>query len=475
MTRINDFALIIGAMKAGTTSLYRHLAAHPEIAPSRPKEPNFFGSTKWTKGRDWYEARWQDFDPARHAWALEASTHYTKHPMHPKAAARIAAFDARFKFLYIMRDPVDRIESHIAHNVAMGHVTAADHRAMLDRAIAVSSYAAQLERFRAALGTPDILLLDFDELLRDPAALLSRCTRFLGIDERFVFEPRPPANVRKAQNGSESFRLTAEERLNLRTALADDMRRLSDDWGFETAKWGFGEPSPRPPSKPARSPSPVLARAPRPPGKYWERRQGMMYYEYVRALAFPLAAKARSLIDVGSHGTSLAEDFDWIPERVALDLRTPYASEAVRGIQADFLAFEPDRRYDFALCLQVLEHVPEAGAFAQKLLAVADRVLVSVPYRWPEGVCKHHCQDPVDEAKLAAWFGRAPDYRLVVEEPFRDRRNSRRLIAYFHPPGEAFDPKHYRNRAPRGDGAEAARLAQQRLAAAVGLTGGRGR
>ena len=36
------YALIIGAMKAGTTTLFDHLAAHPAVAPSHPKEPGFF-------------------------------------------------------------------------------------------------------------------------------------------------------------------------------------------------------------------------------------------------------------------------------------------------------------------------------------------------------------------------------------------------------------------------------------------------
>ncbi|MEO0377749.1 MAG: hypothetical protein AAF329_24750 [Cyanobacteria bacterium P01_A01_bin.17] len=39
---INAFALIIGAMKCGTTSLFHYLAEHPQVSPSRNKEPFFF-------------------------------------------------------------------------------------------------------------------------------------------------------------------------------------------------------------------------------------------------------------------------------------------------------------------------------------------------------------------------------------------------------------------------------------------------
>lgn len=39
---INNFAVIIGCMKCGTTSLFYYLSQHPQIAACNPKEPNFF-------------------------------------------------------------------------------------------------------------------------------------------------------------------------------------------------------------------------------------------------------------------------------------------------------------------------------------------------------------------------------------------------------------------------------------------------
>ncbi len=41
LARLPDF-LIIGAMKSGTSSLFSHLAQHPNVAPSRKKEVHFF-------------------------------------------------------------------------------------------------------------------------------------------------------------------------------------------------------------------------------------------------------------------------------------------------------------------------------------------------------------------------------------------------------------------------------------------------
>jgi hypothetical protein len=170
---------------------------------------------------------------------------------------------------------------------------------------------------------------------------------------------------------------------------------------------------------------------------YWEQRKHMMYYKYIDVLVRTLAAGARSLIDVGSKRTPLIEAFDWIPRRDALDIVQPYCSSHVRGIKADFLTYGPAERYDFALCLQVLEHIPDAAAFARHLFEVADNVLISVPFMWPEGATAHHVHDPVSLEKLFAWTGRTPSYDVVVAEPL----GRSRLIAYFHAPHSTFSLK----------------------------------
>lgn len=476
VSRIDRFALVIGAMKAGAIGLHERLAAHPGLARCRTKEPNFFGSDeRWARGPEYYRSLWPDYDPDRHAHALEISTNYTKRPWHPDTATRIGTFarkfGAGFKLIYIVRDPVDRIEAHIAHNAARGRATAQHDARALEHALNFSRYAYQLEPFRGVFDPSEILVLDGDAFAADPSGTLSDCARFLGIDPKgFPPASSPIPSPSSARADTNRFRFTAEKRRTLQAALLDDMLLFRDRWGFDISKWGFSAgsstgtgsagiadvaaarvPKPASPSAAKTVPSPIVAPPPKAPqpSDYWKRRQKMMYYQYVLDIAGPLAAEARSLIDVGSHGTSMAEAFDWIPERVALDLREPYSSPAVTGIKADFFTFTPERRYDMALCLQVLEHVPDAKGFARKLLQIADRVLVSVPYLWPKNQVKFHCQDPVDEKKLADWFGRKPDYTIVVAEQFRDPAIARRLIAYFHVPGEKFDPKEYRDAKPR--------------------------
>lgn len=239
MPSIEAFALIIGAMKSGTTSLYDHLVAHPQIAACRIKEPSFFGTRRWERGAKYYRGLWPDYDPDMHAYAMEASSDYTKLPMRAHTALRIAAFPARFRFLYIVRDPVERIESHIAHNIATGRLTRMHYAHALEQATHVSRYAFQLDSFRAALHGQEVLVLDFDMLRRAPQALLARCVAYLGIDPDFAFPARPPSNTRKRINGSEAFRLSDAERRRLQDELRPDMMRFSDTYAFDISNWSF--------------------------------------------------------------------------------------------------------------------------------------------------------------------------------------------------------------------------------------------
>ena len=117
-------ALIVGAMKCGTTSLFEYLASHPAVCGSVPKEPNFFHREAWPADLAEYAAFWPDFDPVLHEVAIEASTGYSKWPDVPDVTTRIQEFAARhgtrFRFLYIVRDPLRMIGSGLGHGQDRG-------------------------------------------------------------------------------------------------------------------------------------------------------------------------------------------------------------------------------------------------------------------------------------------------------------------------------------------------------------------
>lgn len=175
---------IIGAAKSGTTSLHHYLDAHPGICMSEPKEPGYFAHemTYYPKDLDWYLGLFAD---AGHAPVIgESSTHYTKHPVYPGVPARIAAFAPDARFIYLMRDPVDRAISHYWHNVRQ----MAEHRPPLTalrrdvQYVAFSDYPMQLERYFEQFDRDRFCLLTFEEFIGDPARTVASILGWLGLD-----------------------------------------------------------------------------------------------------------------------------------------------------------------------------------------------------------------------------------------------------------------------------------------------------
>ncbi|MDQ3731459.1 MAG: sulfotransferase domain-containing protein, partial [Pseudomonadota bacterium] len=109
--------IVIGAMKAGTTSLYHYLSQHPEIGMSRHKELNFFKTNAdFAKGLDWYAAQF----PSGSRVLGESSPNYSKCHLFPGVAERLHSVLPRISLIYLVRHPVDRAVSHYVHQVSTG-------------------------------------------------------------------------------------------------------------------------------------------------------------------------------------------------------------------------------------------------------------------------------------------------------------------------------------------------------------------
>ena len=178
--RFPDF-VIIGAMKAATSTLYMQLAAQPGIFMASPKEPNFFSDPdQWARGPDWYRSLFA----AAPADALcgEASTHYTKLPTYPDALPRLRAAVPGARLIYIMRHPIDRLISHYRHGWLERSISgpidlAIDrHPEMID----YGRYAMQIVPWLDAFGPDRILPVFMERIIADPQEEFERLCRFLG-------------------------------------------------------------------------------------------------------------------------------------------------------------------------------------------------------------------------------------------------------------------------------------------------------
>ncbi len=175
-----DF-VIIGAMKCGTSTLHAQLAAQPQFFMSDPKEPNYFSNDDiYAKGEGWYRNLFAQAPPG--AIKGESSTHYTKLPTYPKTIERLAALIPNAKFIYVTRDPVERLISHYIHEWTQGVITCGIDEAIEKHPelVAYSRYGYQLQPFVDRFGRDRILLVDFEMMTAKPDAELKRMAAFLG-------------------------------------------------------------------------------------------------------------------------------------------------------------------------------------------------------------------------------------------------------------------------------------------------------
>jgi hypothetical protein len=182
------FFFLIGAMKAGTSSIYNHLAAHPSIYAAPRKEPRFFSNPHPTRDE---VAAYRALFAGRtdEAWAFEASTAYTKYPMLPGVADRIYKVLPDARFIYVVRDPVERICSAYLHNCAEGR----EHRSLQDALwdasreyLNVSRYHMQISEYLRIFPRERLLVLVFEEFVADVDATLDRVARFLDLEDAFA-------------------------------------------------------------------------------------------------------------------------------------------------------------------------------------------------------------------------------------------------------------------------------------------------
>jgi hypothetical protein len=270
---------VIGAAKCGTTSLHEYLDRHPEISMSREKEPDFFVPEKSRGSREWYESQFDPSAPVRG----ESSVSYTRYPDVADVPGRIHALIPDARFVYLVRDPIDRIVSHYLFRL-LDHPEIGSLENALDTPrhgtgfLTISRYWLQLEQYLAHFDDEQILVVDADELGSNRTETLTAIFRFLGVDPEFrseTFEVRhnrtrpsqrsriglamlkalygtlgPKTAHAIASNAPEAlkarFRRPIERpvvegalRERLVAELEDDVRRLRAHTGLAFAEWSL--------------------------------------------------------------------------------------------------------------------------------------------------------------------------------------------------------------------------------------------
>jgi Sulfotransferase domain len=176
--------LVIGAAKAGTTSIYHYLRAHPQVFMPERKELNFFvAEDGWSKGTSWYE---RHFEAAGGAVAVgEASPNYTKYPLFAGVPERIAKLLPDARLIYLVRHPVDRYRSGYLDEVRRGRQRNPIESTLTSNPgyLAASQYAMQIEQYLEHFSRDQLLVIISEDLKRQRAATMRVVHTFLGVDD----------------------------------------------------------------------------------------------------------------------------------------------------------------------------------------------------------------------------------------------------------------------------------------------------
>ena len=208
---VPDF-IIIGAQKGGTTSLYRYLIEHPNIAPIYVKEPHFF-DIYYHKGLGWYRSHFPTAVEKYYARYVEkhdlitgeASPYYL---FHPSAAQRVAKTLPKAKLIALLRNPIDRAYSQYQHQLRQPGVEVLSFEEAIDAEekrlageeeklrqnekyasfnhrhysyLARCTYINQLPAWLDIFPREQLLILKSEDLYADPASIVRQTLEYLNV------------------------------------------------------------------------------------------------------------------------------------------------------------------------------------------------------------------------------------------------------------------------------------------------------
>lgn len=207
---------IVGAEKAGTTSLHDYINQHPAVVESHRKEVQYF-SRYFYKSWDWYRAHFPLRRRLEGKICGEGSPYYI---FHPYAAERIHSTLPQARIIMLLREPITRSISQYYHEVAKRRETlpleeaiaAEDERTKgeLERMVtprylpfrhehfsyvAKSAYADQVERYLRVFPRSQVMVIQSERFFRETADVVREVFDFLGVDSTFVPPDLQPANV----------------------------------------------------------------------------------------------------------------------------------------------------------------------------------------------------------------------------------------------------------------------------------------
>ena len=246
--------IVAGVQKGGTTALFDYLSEHPSLELPPKKELHFFDDENVNWGQPDVASYERNFALSGRIWG-EVTPIYI---YWPQALERIAHYNPEMRLILLFRDPIERAWSHWKMEYAKGKerqpfawciregrerlASPANERPGYHRVYSYVErgfYGSQLENALRLFDRSQLLLLRSEDLDRNPAAVLSRISEFLGITDFGQVRPRRLYEARVIDYPST---LTPEDRSFLANTYAPELdlfQQLSDidlaDWAHSSS------------------------------------------------------------------------------------------------------------------------------------------------------------------------------------------------------------------------------------------------
>lgn len=234
--------IIIGAMKAATTSLYNYIKQHPDIFMTKVKEPMFFNnfnqntdfkvlankSKKVNSLLDYFSM----FSSVKNESAIgEASPAYIYNENAPHL---IKEHLPDVKIIAILRQPTDRAYSNFLHTkradrenvnsfeqaIKIEKERISDNWSPLYHYIQKGFYSVQLKRYYNLFPKENIKVYLFEDVVKTPKETLKDIFKFLNVDENIEIDVSKKSNVSGTPNGILGFILKKMRYYNLMPKFA---------------------------------------------------------------------------------------------------------------------------------------------------------------------------------------------------------------------------------------------------------------
>ena len=192
---------IVGAPKAGTTSLFHYLNTHPEIKMSSEKEPNYFSDKELFDQGLYYGTsridtlqKYNSLFSGRKKEKLmgESSVSYLYYPEVPN---RIKVYNTDSKIIVMLRNPVDRAFSHYLMDYRLG-LTSESFESEFHKKkglnfhqyFLLGNYYSQIKRYLEVFGKENIHIVWYSDFKRNSEKEVKEAFNFIGIDSSFKIE-----------------------------------------------------------------------------------------------------------------------------------------------------------------------------------------------------------------------------------------------------------------------------------------------